>query len=172
MRACALLSLLLLAFAAHAELRLTPREREAFEYLRTAERLETPSFGIAGLPSYGFVALRILSRSRDADAAYKELIHSGTMPGQLYGLIGVYRSDPLFFATAVRPYVDRPGEILVSEGCVIGKQDIAPIVRRRDGQLDIAGGGYTEWFLERDFEEWEQEVRKAERTYDFSRAKP
>lgn len=172
-----LIVLALLVPALAAESQLTPREREAFRYLQRADKLEHPRVGIAGAPSHGFVAMIILNRSRDADAAFKKLVRSGTMAGKLYGLIGVYRTDRRFFDSHVKSFAASSEEIGLFSGCVIGSERVSSIVdypnAERTGHadavptryVDIAHGGYSAMFF--DAETTDPETAKAIRTYKF-----
>lgn len=172
-------------------LRLTPHEREALEYLRTIDRLEMTHVGFLVVPSHAFIAMRMIGRSTDADAAFKELLRTGTRSGQVYGLIGVRRTDPAYFRMVYRAYADSDEEIMVFGGCIMSDQQLAPIVRTKGamqlapGQrldmfspmpkgtpvlpVDIAGGAYSSIFLDRGPERVEKELRDAEVTYDFTR---
>lgn len=170
-------------------LRLTLREHDAFEYLRTADDLEMPAVGIGGSPSYGFIAMRIVARSKQPDAAFKELLRTGSTAGQLYALIGLRRTDRFFFESVFRAYANRTDDIGVFSGCVPRVEPIGPIVRAVNAlqlpegmtlaqwatrhprgpwpSLDIAGGAYTSMFIDRDPRA--EDVRQAELTYDFAR---
>src|SRR4051794_20909420 len=76
-------------FAPDTSFTLTPRQAGALRYLMHAGALEWPFVGIGGSDSDGYGAMRELSRSLNADAAFKELVLRGSPAGQLYGLIGV-----------------------------------------------------------------------------------
>lgn len=140
---------------------LRAREAEAFDYLKNADMLEMPLVGFGGLRSRGYLAMRILGRSPNADAAFKELIRSGTRPGQLYGLIGVRRSDPVYFELAALRYSASLEPVAVFSGCIIGGETIGELVRN-----NIANGAYSRVFLDREPDEWA--ARADEIACDFS----
>jgi hypothetical protein len=171
---------------APSTLTLDARQRAAFDYLRNAEELEWPIVGFAAVPSRGFIAMRILGRSRDADAAFKWLVESGTIAGKLYGLIGVSRSDPSYLRAALPRFVSDPRTVRVSGGCVTAPEVIASIARRSNAvqlprgqpldqwvanrdpkvtfEIDIAGGGYGSIYFDGGTDE---RIREAERTITF-----
>jgi hypothetical protein len=183
-------------FAPDLAISLTPRQSEALHYLMTTEYLEGPYIGIGGTRSGGYLAMRVLSRSTDADAAYKSLVLHGTVAGQLYGLLGVRRTDPLFFRANAWRCAHRTGEIDFIQGCVMRAEPIAKIVvdpeavqlprgmsaeewfrtRYKRGEplyFDIAGGGYTSMFLDRErLTDAESDARLDEKLYDFVKRKP
>jgi|GEM_PF-1614940 len=183
-------------FAPDLAMSLTPRQREAFHYLMTAPYLAGSHVGIGGTHSGGYLAMRVLSRSTDADAAFKSLVLHGTVAGQLYGLIGVRRTDPLFFRANAWRCARRRDDIDFIQGCVMKAEPIATIVSdpravqlprgmsaeewfrtrwKRDQPLyfDIAGGGYSSMYLDR--EPWpkaETDAQLDEKLYDFVNDKP
>lgn len=183
-------------FAPDLAMSLTPRQREAFHYLMTAPYLAGPHVGIGGTRSGGYLAMRVLSRSTDADAAFKSLVLHGTVAGQLYGLAGVRRTDPLFFRANAWRCARRRDTIDFIQGCVMQAEPVAKIVSdptavqlprgmsvedwfrtrwKRDRPLvfDIAGGGYSSMYLDR--EPWpkaETDAQLDEKLYDFVHNKP
>lgn len=171
-------------------LALSPRERQAFEYLRNAESVEMPRVGFSVVYSGGYLAMRILRRSLAADAAFKELVRTGTIAGQLYGLCGVRETDPLFYRMHAPHYANMTGEVVVFGGCVMAGEPIATFVRHpgamrlrpretlqewwrahehNGGELhwDIEGGAYSRMYFDRDADE--PEALAAERACDFTR---
>jgi hypothetical protein len=155
---------------------LAPRQREAFEYLRNAEAFEMPAIGIGGARSPGYLAMRILRRSIAADDAFKELVRSGTIAGQMYGLCGLYHTDPMAFATAVPRFRSASVTVAFSSGCVTTPDPVSKIacsdtgmriprgvnvddwLRRasaneRERDLDICGGALPSAFWQRDWDE-------------------
>jgi len=95
---------------------LTPRQAEALHYLMTAKRFEMPHIGFGAIHSGGFLAMRLIARSPHADLAFKELVSRGTLAGQLYGLIGVQRTDPAFFRANQGRYARRTDSIEIASG--------------------------------------------------------
>jgi hypothetical protein len=185
MRFCALLLLLFaIGDVAHGA---TAREREAFEYLRTALSFDSPHVGIAGVHPHGYLALRIVNRSADADALFKRLIEEGSPAGQLYGLLGVYRTDRAYFRSVAPKFAPRTDEVSTTVGCIMSRQPVAEIVsvqhalvvlpnetlaeavkRQPNGkETDISHGGYTAWYLGPDSNE--SEAMREEATVDFSK---
>lgn len=150
--------------------RLTPRQKEALEYLKKTEVFQLPVVGFAAVPSAGFIAMRTVSRSGDRDAAFKDLWKNGKTAGRLYALCGLRRTDPHFFRRALSRLEGSQDSVDLASGCVIAQEPVATIVRdHRAMQLrpnesaeawlarrnpaeyvivDIAGGGYTSMFLD------------------------
>ena len=150
-------------------LTLTPREAIVMRHLMTTRSFEYPHTGEAGIHSKGYLALRVLARSKDADAAFKELVAHAAPAGQLYGLIGVSRTDPAFFRAQLERFRKLHESTGVVNGCEVTNEQVANIVAQpRAVQLpagttlnawltahpdepsfiDIAGGGLTSLFLD------------------------
>jgi hypothetical protein len=167
-RTLAVLAFLIPALASQSQ-DLTPREQEAFRYLQRADILQLPYVNIGGARPGGFAAMTILKRSRDADAAFKELVRSGTTAGKLYGLIGVYRTDRDFFESHVRPLATSSEVVGVLVGCVVEPERVSSIVDytgpRGLGYVDIVDGRYSAMFFDLPFD---QKTEDAIRTYKFS----
>jgi hypothetical protein len=133
-------------FAPERPLALSPRLAAALRYLMHAEELQWPHIGIAGADSEGYLAMRELWRSPNADAAFKELVLRGSTAGQLYGLIGVRRTDPLFYNCNSWRCSTRRGHVEVFGGCVINHESIASIVSAPDGVRLPRGMTLEQWF--------------------------
>ena len=149
---------------------LTPRQREAFEYLRSSTSLEMRSIGFFNVRSLGYLAMCILRRSAAADEAFQELTRSGTIAGQVYGLCGLYHTDPLAFSAALPRYRRSTDYVGVSSGCVTEGRSVADVacaegtlhslrVSRREFEkqhgkiIDICGGSIPAMYGERDPDE-------------------
>jgi hypothetical protein len=175
----------MLALFLMLSLTLTQRQQEAFDYLMHALRVQEPRVGEGGTRSAGFLAMRVLSKSAIADAAFKELVAHGTPAGQLYGLIGVRRTDPAFFRTSTQRVV-RSGSVDVVAGCLTWSESIARFISdptaiqlpagtslnawlvahpKNSQPLDIAGGGYSSLFL--DTERDDKTALRDEEIVDF-----
>ncbi|HJW94449.1 MAG TPA: hypothetical protein VJ901_12600 [Thermoanaerobaculia bacterium] len=150
-------------------LTLTPHEQAAMHQLMTTRTFEYPHIGAAGTASNGFLALRVLAKSKNADAAFKELVAHAALAGQLYGLMGVSRTDPAFFRTVIEHYKELNEPVSVENGCMIMSEQVAIIVHdhravrlpagttltqwlaanpKTPAFVDIAGGGLTSLFLD------------------------
>jgi hypothetical protein len=150
-------------------LTLTPRETTVMRHLMTTRTFEYPHVGITGTRSEGYLALRVLARSKNADAAFKELVAHAAPAGQLYGLMGVSRTDPAFFRAQLERYRKLSSVTSVANGCEIMSEQLASIAYyesalqlppgmtlnrwltenpRKPSRIDIAGGGLTSLFLD------------------------
>jgi hypothetical protein len=156
-------------FAAGEPVHFTAQETAALDYLRTAGMLEEPHIGYGAVDSRGWIAMRVLARSLNADAAFKDLLARGTLAGQIYGLIGVRRTDPAFYRLAARRYADSDAEVLVLGGCVPRSDRVAKLVHDA-GTIDIDGGGYSSMMLDPTSPaELEARARGEEASYLFTR---
>ena len=77
-----------------ASAQLSPAGRAAYLRLRNAPRFEGRQIGIDHGPSALVTAWRTVFREPDADRAFKALLREGTDAGRLYGLAGLYFTDP------------------------------------------------------------------------------
>ena|GEM_PF-2932380 len=68
-----------------------------------------------GEMSAGVKAFRVLVRDPAGDGAFKKLLEDGTKAGQLYGLCGVYFTDPASFRGAAERLHDGPSETVPYE---------------------------------------------------------
>lgn len=127
-------------------LTLTPRQREAFVYLRSSTDFEMPYIGIGGSRSRGYLAMRILRRSLAADDAFKELLRSGTPAGQLYGLCGLYHTDPAAFSAALPRYRRSMDSVGLFWGCILDRKNVADLACAEDGMRIPRGVPLEEWF--------------------------
>ena len=133
-------------------LRLRAREREAFAYLQRAELVEGPVIGFLAVYSGGFLAMRILGRSPHADAAFKELVRTGTPAGRVYGLMGASKTDPVYFRRAARGWANQ--SVSTFAGCSITGMSVSDILKDSGAYFAKAPD--------------EPEVRAAEAAYDFT----
>lgn len=169
---------------------LTPRQREAYEYLRSSTDVEMPYIGIGGSRSRGYLAMRILRRSVAADDAFKELVRSGTPAGQLYGLCGLCHTDPFIFSATLPRYRRSTASVGFFWGCTLDTKRVADVACAEDGfriprgvaiddwlrsegnkqygrTVDICGGSLPAAFTQRDFDE--TEARMDEKLAEFRR---
>ncbi|MBI4606403.1 MAG: HEAT repeat domain-containing protein, partial [Planctomycetes bacterium] len=115
-------------------------------------------------------AFRMLLARPDAAAAFKDLLERARLGGQLYGLCGLWHTDPVAFRAALPRYA-ASRELLTVQwyGCLVDRRPVGELVRaegpavarldgpgdsvaawaRRQGmaedaspQLDIEGGGF------------------------------
>jgi hypothetical protein len=180
------------AIAIFLALSFTPRQQEALHYLMTATSFESRYITEGGTRSGGYLAMRVIAHSDGADAAFKELVAHGTIAGQLYGLIGVRRTDPAFFRANIERYKNSRERVRTFEGCIIGDERVAKVVhdpkairlppgttfeawaRKHRGDetvfLDIAGGSYSCVYLDGEpTPAAERDAKAEENSYDFKR---
>jgi hypothetical protein len=104
--------------------------------------------------------------------AFKYILQRGTNEAKIYALVGLRRTNPLFFRIAVQVFRFWPGNATTFFGCIISSEPVRVLVatdkpnpvRLRQGQtlaewwrhrprgaevhLDVIGGGYTGLFFE------------------------
>ena len=148
---------------------LTERGTEALERLMRAERFTTDAIGYAGVTPNEVIALRRLTQEVEAAAALAHVERHGTTAGRLFALVGLRRVDRERFDAVLDGYRTTDATVEYMSGCcilagtpvrdIVDKGDRAP--RLNDGEslrqwyeahgsyeLDIAGGGWTNLFLE------------------------
>jgi hypothetical protein len=158
-------------FAPEPGMSLAPRQREALKYLMSAKELEGPAIGVGGEVSSGYVAMQTLWHSTSADAAFKQLVLRGTNAGPVYGLIGVRRTDPVFFEANRWRFETSNETVGYAFGCVTTHKPVARVIsdpkalqlpagmtmdtwlrtrydHKSEFIVDIAGGGYTSMYLD------------------------
>lgn len=113
-------------------LRLSPAEREALTTLLNIKEFQMQLVGFDVHESRGYLAMRTLHRSPYAAAAFEELLHHGTVAGRLYGLCGVYRTNPALFQTAKTTIVSS-GTVPRFWGCTIEDVDVARLIESPNG---------------------------------------
>jgi hypothetical protein len=143
-----------------ASLQLRARERDAFDYLRTVETFEGPVIGFGARYSGGFLAMRILSRSPQADAAFKELLRTGTTAGRVYGWIGVRKTDPSYYRQVAGTFARDTTSVPVLAGCVMDSQRVSELAAWLEQAQPDAWSATSKLFPE-------AEVRAAEAAYRF-----
>jgi len=92
--------------------------------------------GIAATTPPTVLAWRVLLAHPDADRIFKQLLADATLPGQLYGLAGVYFTDPPAFEALAAPYLVRGDTIWTQFGCIVSLDPARMIAGRiLDGTL-------------------------------------
>jgi hypothetical protein len=166
--ATAVSAILALAAPASAGPPRAPLSRDAaLEVLRTTDTFAGTHVGFGGEPSEQACAFATLIREPDADALFKSLVAGGSLAGQLYGLCGIFYTDPEAFRRTLEPYRGATDSVNTLDGCIGGRKRISDIVEhvgpgavrldspkddigawaKRNPQLDsffldILGGGY------------------------------
>jgi len=101
---------------------------KAYAMVKTAERFLSSAVGYAGSTPNVVWSFRDLLVEKNADAAFKSLIQEATVPGQLYGLCGLWFTDQAEFKKQVARYRDMPGKVKTMIGCIITEDEIAELV--------------------------------------------
>ncbi len=107
---------------------LSAKGAKAYAAVKTTERFCGSAVGFAGSTPEVVWAFRELLGERNADAAYKSLIQEATLPGQLYGLCGLWFTDQAEFKKQVARYRAMKGKVKTMIGCIITEDEIAELV--------------------------------------------
>jgi predicted metal-binding membrane protein len=137
---------------------LSPKAREAFVLLANAEMLCWEVVGSNARVPDTAPAFRALAKDARAAEAFRDLVASATLSGQLYGLAGLYLTDsPAFAKEAIRyEQMGTDVSVLSQFGCVVNDERVGPFVKqyvrtgrftesllRVLGQADVEKGGRT-----------------------------
>lgn len=126
------------------ELRAPKHVRQAYSLLRETQEFASSAVDFAGVPSCEVVAFQTLLDSDVADQAFKSLLESATLEGQLYALSGLYFTDPESFAAHVARYREMDDLVTTHFGCEIDRMSVAAVVG--DPPVNIANGGWPQEF--------------------------
>lgn len=113
-------------------LRLSAEESEALTTLLDIDEFEMQLVGFDVHESDGYLAMRTLHRSPSADAAFQELVRYGTVAGKLYGLCGLYITNPALFRAAKTTIV-ATGTVPQFWGCTVENVEIAKMIESPNG---------------------------------------
>ncbi|MEZ5427408.1 MAG: hypothetical protein R2747_14145 [Pyrinomonadaceae bacterium] len=109
--------------------RLSADGQKAYRVLLEAERHESRHVGIAGTLSHYVKNFDILLKEKEADAAFKSILKSGTIAGQLYALSGIYKTDRNFFNKALENYKNSDRTVTTVRGCLVGEDNVARVAQ-------------------------------------------
>lgn len=145
---------------------LSPEGDRALALLLTATRFTDDAIGDGGETPEEVLALRTLWKERDPGPAFAHLAARASLPGRLFGLCGLWYTDPAGFEAAAAPLRDLETTVPIRMGCEGGEMPVREIVDRqanavrlesreqsikewfarqpagRSAHYDIAGGGY------------------------------
>lgn len=100
----------------------------AYQKVKKAEMFCSAAVGYAGTTPEVVWSFRDLLKEKNADAAFKALLQEATVPGQLYGLCGLWFTDQAAFKKEVARYGAMRGKVWTMMGCMIGEDVIAEVV--------------------------------------------
>lgn len=120
-------------------LTLSPDGQIAYRSLLEAERFEDALVGFAGSLSEYAAALDTLLRETNADAAFKSLLNSATLPGRLYALCGLFYTDPAAFQAELVKYKNSPEQVSRFSGCLVFEEKVSRIVESNASNVAIIG---------------------------------
>ena len=99
-------------------LRLSLAGQEAYDVLRAAPFFSDACVGFACIPPPTVEGFRVLIEEPEADAAFEALLAEANLEGQLFGLVGIYFTDPTRFDRYAAPYRRSNVKVDFRSGCV------------------------------------------------------
>lgn len=103
-----------------------------FDTVRKADRFSIGGVGYAGIVAKPELALRRILKTDHPVDDCRKLVKTGTIPGQLYGLLGLkWLKDP-GYAEAAAPYLKSKQMVRCIAGCMIMDQMIAGVAHNID----------------------------------------
>jgi hypothetical protein len=126
----------------------------SYRVLLTIEVFTGDRVGAAGRTPAHLTAWRELLSDKNADAYFKSLLSNATLPGQLYGLAGLYYTDRPSLTTLATPYLKRQDAIKTMVACFVADTPVSEIVERIvDGAwpdvLRRGASGVPDWLARR-----------------------
>jgi hypothetical protein len=107
-----------------------------YQVLKAAETFKGASVGFGGLTPESVHAFRTLLEHPHGNRYFELLLARATLPGQLYGLAGIYITDLQSLPAAAQPYVNSGAEVPVIFGCIGGNMPVRDLADRIiDGTL-------------------------------------
>lgn len=102
----------------------------AYRELLVVEVFSGDRIGAAGRTPSHLTAWRDLLAHESATSCFQALVANATLPGQLYGLAGLYFKDPTRLKTLVTPYLSREDSVPAIVACFVGQMAVREIVER------------------------------------------
>lgn len=115
---------------------LSVKGRQALARLRHATMFEDSAVGFGGETPRVVYAYWDLLEEPNADAAFKQLLRTGTPSGQLYALCGIYHTDREHLAAAAKPFLNSDDSVFTFSGCLQSASSIPKMTR------DILSGSW------------------------------
>ena len=99
----------------------------AYRTLLTVPAFTGDRVGAAGITPTHLSAWRSLLSSRHATRHFRRLIATGSLPAQLYGLAGLYYSDPASVSLMAAPYIRSLESVPTLFACFAGATPVREI---------------------------------------------
>ena len=107
-----------------------------YQLLKSADKFYGAHIGFGGTTPPAVHAYRDLLDHPKADASFKKLIESATMPGRLYGLAGVYFTDPSSLPDLSKRFLGSSEAVPAFFGCILSDLQVKELAQRIvDGSL-------------------------------------
>src|SRR6266576_720063 len=109
--------------------------------LEQTETFKSSAVGVAGITPNDVLAWRIVFNSPDRDEIFRHILATGSVPGQLYALAGLWFGDAKAFVAQARIVSSRGGSVRIVRGCIVSTANVTDLVR------EIQNGEWTREFL-------------------------
>jgi hypothetical protein len=107
-----------------------------YELLKNADKFYGAHIGFGGITPPTVYAFRDLLDHPKADDSFKKLIESAMMPGKLYGLAGVYFTDPSSLPGLSQQFLESSETVPTLFGCILCDVEVKELAQRIvDGSL-------------------------------------
>jgi hypothetical protein len=107
-----------------------------YQLLKNSDKFYGAHIGFGGTTPSTVHAYRDLLDHPKADASFKKLIESATMPGRLYGLAGVYFTDPSSLPDLSQRFLESSESVPAFFGCILSDVEVKELAQRIvDGSL-------------------------------------
>jgi hypothetical protein len=117
----------------------TPQQKQQpkeYEILLSADKFYGAHVGFGGITPPTVFAYRDLLDRPNADDSFKDLIETATLPGRLYGLAGVYFTDPSSLPDLSRRFLESSESVPAFFGCILSDTQVKELAQRIvDGSL-------------------------------------
>jgi hypothetical protein len=117
----------------------TPQQKQQpkeYEILLSADKFYGAHVGFGGITPPTVFAYRDLLDRPNADDSFKDLIKTATLPGRLYGLAGVYFTDPSSLPDLSRRFLESSESVPAFFGCILSDTQVKELAQRIvDGSL-------------------------------------
>jgi hypothetical protein len=107
-----------------------------YKILKNADKFYGAHIGFGGITPPTVHAFRNLLDHPKANDGFKKLIENATMPGRLYGLAGVYFTDPSSLADLSQEFLGSSELVQALFGCILSDMEVKELAQRIvDGSL-------------------------------------
>jgi len=104
----------------------------AARILRDADRFTSAAVGPGAIMSTYALAWRVVAQSSAPDSVFRAILATGSRPGKLYALAGLFLTDRATYARSSFYERLQGGQVLTQMGCIVGEQQVTSILDGMD----------------------------------------